>query len=561
MHPATFLVAVFALVGLAVASFLNSRRPQEKKFAFLDWPGPKLVPLIGRIHDLPIEYMWLKFNEWANKFGPVYKTEMLGAKFIIISDEKVAEDLLVKRAKTYSDRPVIRSLFDSKSTHGSMEYLPLMGKNQYWSRQRRMTHAYLTEATNAHYYGVMNHEAKHWLYRLVVNPDNFGFTLEDMASRIMCQLTWDDPSFSEYHTKSAWGLLTQMSPAGPITNLLTPLWHLPLPLNPWKRAEHKRHDEQQEWWMRRLQFTRSQMQKGLARPCWMKQYLEKEKSSNLSGDYEASCVIGMLALVGVFTVAGPLYYFLIAMVYHPDWQVKVQQEVDRECGGIPDLKDMERLPILRACIKETMRWKPNVPTGVAHEAEADDEYNGYFIEKGTRILPLDWAFLRNPIKYPDPDNFRPERWLEPSWPTYQEPLTQYPTIKGMTSFGWGQRACLGQSLTQDELVVACGALAWGFDMKFKVDAKTGEKIHIPLDRSNSLLIVKPDPFEMAFEPRSEERRREIVEEWEKAEKEDRRQREAFIKVSEMRERAIEEAVNVDIKEPLVAQAPIVSVQA
>jgi hypothetical protein len=29
-------------------------------------------------------------------------------------------------------------------------------------------------------------------------------------------------------------------------------------------------------------------------------------------------------------------------------------------------------------------------TVVAHEAEADDFYRGYFIPKGTRILPLDW---------------------------------------------------------------------------------------------------------------------------------------------------------------------------
>ena len=67
-------------------------------------------------------------------------------------------------------------------------------------------------------------------------------------------------------------------------------------------------------------------------------------------------------------------------------------------------------------------------TGVAHEAEQDDYYKGQFIPKGTRILPLDYAFLRNPQKYPDPENFRPERWLEADWPTFQDPLTMYPTI-------------------------------------------------------------------------------------------------------------------------------------
>ena len=101
-----------------------SKDGQQKKF-----PGPYLLPYIGRVHDLPINYVWIKFKEWADLYGPIYRTKMLGAKFIIISDEKIAEDLLVKRAKIYSDRPVVRSLFDSKSTHGSMEYLPLMGKN------------------------------------------------------------------------------------------------------------------------------------------------------------------------------------------------------------------------------------------------------------------------------------------------------------------------------------------------------------------------------------------------------------------------------------------------
>lgn len=238
-------------------------------------------------------------------------------------------------------------------------------EKEYWARQRKLQHAYLTEATNAQYYGVMNHEAKRWLARLIENPDGFQFSLEDMASKVMCTLTWDDPSMSEYLTKSAWGLLTQMSPAGPITNVLTPLWHLPWHLNPWLRAERKRHDEQQAWWMERLLTTRAKLEAGQQRPCWTRQYLEKmEKKNVLSGDYETSSALGMLALVGIFTVAGPLSYFLVAMVHHPEWQARVQKEIDEQCEGrLPTIPDMPKLPILRACLKETMRWKPNVPTG------------------------------------------------------------------------------------------------------------------------------------------------------------------------------------------------------
>lgn len=98
----------------------------------------------------------------------------------------------------------------------------------------------------------------------------------------------------------------------------------------------------------------------------------------------------------------------------------------------------------------------------------------------------------------------------------------------MTSFGWGQRQCLGQSLTQDELIVACGALAWAFNLRAKKDPVTGTELPVPLDKSNSLLIIKPDPFQIAFEPRSKQRREEALRVWATAEAEDRAQRTAFL---------------------------------
>ncbi|PSK38003.1 Phenylacetate 2-hydroxylase [Elsinoe australis] len=530
MHPVLLVVGLLAPLGFYLLTFFNNVRKRKEDPHEL--PGPTLLPYFGRIHDLPIQFMWLKFKEWADIYGPIYRTEMLGTKFIIVSDEKIVEDLLVKRAKYNSDRPAVPSLFDSKSTHGSMEYLPLMGHNMYWARQRRFTHGYLTQGHNAHYYGFMDYEVKRWLYRLATNPDGFNFSLEDMAAKIMCHLVWDDHTHSTDLIPSAWGLLTQMSPAGPITNVITPLWHLPEFINPWKRAEHKRHDKQQAWWMDRLMQVKEEMRQGIARPSFVRQYLETEKTSLLSGDYEASSALGMIALVGVFTIGGPLNYFLLAMVYHPEAQARAQREIDEQLGGrAPLLEDLPNLPYLRACIKEAMRWKPNVPTGVAHEVERDDYYNGYFIEKGSRILPLDWAFLRNPVKYPDPESFRPERWVESGWPTFQEPLTEFPTVKGMTSFGFGQRQCLGMTLTQDETFLACGGLLWAFNLKKKIDPKTGLEIDPPLDKSNSLLIIKPDPFEMAFEPRTQEKKQKIVDQWLAAEAQALDERAQFNKIA------------------------------
>jgi hypothetical protein len=183
MHSITAGAAGVALIGFVVYAFINGIDRYNKKYTCHNLPGPALIPWVGRIHDLPIDFMWLKFKEWADIHGPIYRTLMLGANFVIISDEAMAEEMLVKKAKVYSDRPEIKSLFDAKSTFGSMEYLPLMGKNrrsthspctpsanpfvEYWARQRKFTHAALTEGTNAHYWGTMEFEAKRWMARLI----------------------------------------------------------------------------------------------------------------------------------------------------------------------------------------------------------------------------------------------------------------------------------------------------------------------------------------------------------------------------------------------------------
>jgi hypothetical protein len=140
MHPLSLAAAATVLFVFFILSLINRRRTAAKN-RHDELPGPFLLPFIGRIHDLPIQFMWLKFKEWADIYGPIYKTEMLGAKFIIISDETIAEEILVKRAKIFSDRPEVRSLFDSKSTDGSMEYLPLMGKNRKLTSIRSTAYA------------------------------------------------------------------------------------------------------------------------------------------------------------------------------------------------------------------------------------------------------------------------------------------------------------------------------------------------------------------------------------------------------------------------------------
>jgi len=510
-------LAVPSLLFSALQKILSWRKKASdtpNKF-----PGPRQFPIVGRVHDVPRFSLWLKFKEWADEHGPIYQTSALDLTFIIVSDEKIAEELLVKRGHIYSGRPQIRSLIKHKD---GPTYSALMDRHDIWKTQRKWTHAAMAEAYKHHFYGHVEKEMKRFLGLLLLDPARFFEYTREYCGRVMSRLAWDDATQGRKNGESADKTLHCMSLSGPITNTFTPLWSLPAFANPWYRYEVKREAEQRAWWRSNFLLAKERMLRGdLPNDTWAYRYFEqlrREGNETLDQTEEqetfASCMIGFVNLVGVVTISGPIKFFQMAMALHPEWQVKAQEEIDRVCGDrMPTIKDFADLPTVRACLKETVRWRSGVPLGVPHQAERDDVYRGVHIKKGTVILACEWTINRVPEKYPDGDNFRPERWLEPGWPTFQAPLTRYPNFregKAMHSFGWGRRTCLGQNVADDEMFVFGAAHLWAFKTAQRRCPRTGEMVPIDSQATNSHVILEPLPFELDIKPRSAARAAQIL---------------------------------------------------
>ncbi|KAI0016429.1 cytochrome P450 [Xylariomycetidae sp. FL0641] len=489
------------------------------------FPGPQQFPVIGRVHDLDRFCMWKKFKEWADIHGPIYRTSMLGQQFIILSDEKIAEELLVKRSKIYSGRPQIRALIGHKTGPG---YLALMDRHDIWTTQRKWVHAAMADFHRHHFFGVIESEVKRYLAVLLLDPAKFHPNTREHCGRIMSRLAWDDATLGRENGDSADTTLTQMSVSGPIVNTMTPLWFIPWALNPWKKFERAREDHQRLWWLTSFQIAKQRFLEGkLPSNTWSYRYFDGlQKQGNISLEQNAkeeefaSCMLGFQNLVGVITIAGPLEFFLMAMMLHPEWQKKAQEEIDRVCGDrMPTTGDIEAMPTVRACLKETLRWRSGVPLGVPHQAEQDDEFRGEKIKKGTIILACEWAMNRVPERYPDPESYRPERYLEKGWPTYMEPLTRYPNCRegvGMHTFGFGRRTCLGQHIVDDEMFVTGAGVLWGFNLTQKRCPKTGEPIPFDSEGTNAHVILETLPFPCDFTPRSSDRASHILDQYAKA---------------------------------------------
>ncbi|CAE7138980.1 unnamed protein product, partial [Rhizoctonia solani] len=114
---------------------------------------------------------------------------------------------------------------------------------------------------------------------------------------------------------------------------------------------------------------------------------------------------------GTETTANVFLVFVLAMIFHPEAQTRAQEEIDRVIpkGRLPVMGDREHLPYTNRLIKEVLRWRPAVPTGIPHACFQDDIYRGYSIPKGAMVIANIWAMSRDEKVYPDPENFNPDR--------------------------------------------------------------------------------------------------------------------------------------------------------
>ncbi len=98
---------------------------------------------------------------------------------------------------------------------------------------------------------------------------------------------------------------------------------------------------------------------------------------------------------------------------------------------------------LDAVVKETLRIRP-VISGVGRVVRGEPfQLGGYSLPPGIEINPTIGAIHRRGDRYPDPDEFRPERFLDGDAP---DTYTWLP-------FGGGTRRCLGASFATFEMAV------------------------------------------------------------------------------------------------------------
>lgn len=198
------------------------------------------------------------------------------------------------------------------------------------------------------------------------------------------------------------------------------------------------------------------------------QYMLDQQRKHRLTDVEVAGLMGNLIGGGVDTTSSTMLSCILAMACFPDVQKKAQEEMDTVVGSdrSPSWEDLDRnrLPYLAAVVKEALRWRTvTVLAGIPHANTQPVDYKGYHFPAGTNFTGNMWAIHRNPRDFPNPDDFRPERFIK----GLEAP---YPNARGSNPFGWGRRQCSGQPMAEQGLLFSLGRMIWAFNIKPGLEA-------------------------------------------------------------------------------------------
>ncbi|TFK75087.1 cytochrome P450 [Pluteus cervinus] len=405
-------------------------------------PGPKPWPLIGNVLDMPMSTGWHTYAKWSKIYSSgILYASALGQKLIIVNSLEDAEQLLDERAGNTSDRPFL-------------PMITLMGMDAHTALMK-LLHQGLRKEVLTSYHHIYEKKAMELMHKLAKDPVHFSDHCRAYGPSIVMDIFYgydlvdnDDPLWVEsvyVLTESTNALL----PGVFMVNTFPFLRHLPRwfpgagfhdwALNMKKILRHMRDTP--------FDFALKNFSNGLGKPSLVIEWLQEDNGDETYEEVVREVAAGAFE-AGIDSSSAAMDTLLLALTLNPEVQRKAQEEIRQIVGTtrLPTLRDRPFMPYLEAIYRETLRWAPPPPLGVPHATTEDDVYNGYLIPAGTFIMANIWAMTRNEKKYPEPELFRPERFLNPDGTLNDDDR--------VLAFGFGRRLCAGKHFASETLAMA-----------------------------------------------------------------------------------------------------------
>ncbi|RDX90826.1 Flavonoid 3'-monooxygenase, partial [Mucuna pruriens] len=212
---------------------------------------------------------------------------------------------------------------------------------------------------------------------------------------------------------------------------------------------------------------------------------------------EIKAILMNMFAAGTDTSSSTIEWAIAELIRNPSIMIQVQQELDTVVGRdrlVTEL-DLSQLPYLQAVVKETFRLHPPTPLSLPRVAEESCEIFDHYIPKGATLLVNIWAIGRDSKEWPNPLEFKPERFLTGNEKDGVD-------IRGrnfeVIPFGAGRRICAGISLGIKVVQLLTATLAHAFDWELQ-SGHDPKKLN--MDEAYGLTLQRAVPLSVYPRPR------------------------------------------------------------
>ncbi|KAG1877308.1 cytochrome P450 [Suillus subluteus] len=442
--------ACVGVIGVVVWAYLrksDSRLPLP--------PSPPTWRLRG--HFLPPNNASPTVARWIDEYGPLITIRSGIQTVVIIGRYKAAVDIMEKQGRMLADRP--RLVAGEILTRGLVMVVSRAGDR--FRRKRRALHTHLQPKSAEAYQPLQMSQAKTVILSILDDPRNFQNHVTTYAAATIMKIAYGKTTptlATDPEIREARQLIRRLNPilrhgyylVDSIPWLKYLPWYAPELKDEFKRTKRLYTDQ--------LNHVKLQMQSNEdIGPSFSKYILENGHLYDLT-ETEMAYLAGSFFGAGTETTAVAISTVLMAAAHFPEEQAKVQVELDAVIGRerAPTFADKTSLPRLEAFISEALRWRPVALEGFPHRTTEDVIWENYCIPAGTTVTGNHWAISRDPEVYPEPDAFKPQRWINDQG-RLRDDLTFF-------VFGFGRRVCPGQHVANRSVFINSLLILWAFQL-------------------------------------------------------------------------------------------------
>jgi len=499
------LLPVVGLLGFYLWATPSSWKDSRRKNLP---PGPKGLPFIGSFLEFADDQkVPSKAIEWGREYGDLMYMKVGGSDYIWLNTPKAVKDLMDKRSGIYSSRPPA-PLCQDIASQGRRQLFMQYGPG--YRIVRKISHALLNISTSTSYQPVQDYESKQLMTELLEDPDNFYLYNRRYSASVIIRVTYgfriatfSDPLFHRiYSVLENFNSMTQ--PGAWLIETFPSLKVLPeFLVGNWRSYGKKVFEHDSQVYLSLWRELQEKVKNGTAPPCFCQDFMTSDLDKQGIDELQAAYQAGGLVEAGSETTSAYLNTLVRQLVLNPRVVAKAQEELDRVVGPnrLPTWEDEKNLPYIRSIIKENMRLVPPNKLGITHATSEDDWYEGHFIPKGATVVLNWWWIQYNPELYPDPHEFKPERYL-----SYEESAATYlntadPYERDHFSYGAGRRVCPGIHVAEKSMFINIARMLWAFNLTQKTNPD-GSLIDVDTTTEKGWMSV-PNHFKCDIKVRSE----------------------------------------------------------